>query len=138
MRMTVQALVAGVDLVSRSGHPALAAAHPAIKATANDYSKAIRASVKTVKDGICFADNVTHLCDDVLWRSDTNASEFVEEMQRITQRAHNDASDAYERFRSVRRKMLQVCICDYDVVFLIYGQKISRDYGQPFGSCVGL
>lgn len=100
------------DRASRSGHSAIAAAHPGIKDVAKDYSAAIKTSVETVKCGICFADGVARLCDLVLvlQYSDKDVGRFMEEMQQIAQRAYRDAGNTYTRFRGVRGALMQVCI----------------------------
>jgi hypothetical protein len=93
-----------------SDSPDVVAVGKKIKSVAIDYSKAIDASVVTAVYGIAFAEDVVGLCEYLTQKPHTDVRQYIEEMRQIARKAHGDAKDTYEKFRAVRRTILQVCI----------------------------
>jgi hypothetical protein len=93
-----------------SGHPAARAVVKEIKTAAMEYSEAIATSVKMAGHGATFAADAVGLYEHLSRHSGEDVHLFMNEMQQIARLAHVDAKESYEKFSTVRRTFLQVCI----------------------------
>lgn len=74
------------------------------------YYSALDQSVRAAQDGYKFSDDAEYLCDFLLdpKNSQNDLQEFVADMRTTARRAHKDAVEMSEKFRSVRSGLHQV------------------------------
>lgn len=81
-----------------------------VKAQGLLYYHALDLSVKTAGDGYAFSADAEHLCTSLLDPQNTaeELQQFISEMRATVRRAHADATNMSELFRSVRQGLNQV------------------------------
>ena len=69
----------------------------------------MKESVKVAGLGVAFSADVVNLCEYLGKGRDANIHSYIDEMRTIAQRTQIEADATYNKFRAIRKRVLQVC-----------------------------
>jgi hypothetical protein len=67
-------------------------------------------SGKAASHGISTTAEIVYLCDCLSQDPGTDVRSYIDEMQTVVQKAHDEAEATYKEFGVIRSKLLEVCI----------------------------